>query len=785
MKAGLRRAIALSLGLCALTIPASAATTFTDVPSNYWGYSYITEAASKGLVSGTGNGQYQPEAALTQTQFVTMVCNMFYSTAVANQGTSSQWWLPYMNVSRGAGLLANTTIAQQYSANGWNASVDRTTITRYDMAQILANVATAQSWEAPDSLTLMYARLLIEDWDSIPSQYRNAVASSYARGFLTGDENRNFNGEASTTRAQAAVVLCALDESRTTITTPTYTNTNRLTNGLAATEVNVSDLLSGLRNTYPNYGSWNMDRSYTSRVLGTGTGSRAFVYMLSDQVFGAMRSTRLSDPKDLRVGDVVTLSGGQYGLVASTNDTSFTYVTCNSAGVITWGNTMNLRSLSSSNTVYTRYGSLPAGDNTLTDGSRATESNVSSLLRDLEKDYEQGDRWDEDYDSDELGNGDRHSKGFAFCISDEVFGDLESTRVRDVDDLRIGDLIGVSFDNEDDEDDDYRYGIILDIDGRSSGSTFYYASLDEDGDIDWDLSAKIRDIDEDYMYTRYPDEDKDQADDELTNGKSVKESNVDSLLGEVLEDFEKDFNKGKWDLNDEYNSNVFPDADGSEGFAYYISDEIFGDLDYKVIKNPEADELRIGDVIRIDGSQYAIVSDYVDRDGTYCEYVTIDEDGLDEGRSCRISKIDRAYTRYLDNSNTDDLDDLEDEVSDELDDLRDNDEKYADGEDWYEDEYNDSEALWRADGEDESFAFELSDELFGDRDYEILNGEDIDELRVGDIIYDEEDATGEVYGVVTYVGSKEVEYVGLNSSDEIDWSNSVRINKIGSFISRY
>lgn len=782
MKAGLRRAIALSLGLCALTIPASAATTFTDVPSNYWGYSYITEAASKGLVSGTGNGQYQPEAALTQTQFVTMVCNMFYSTAVANQGTSSQWWLPYMNVARGAGLLTNTTIAQQHSANGWNASVDRTTITRYDMAQILANVATAQSWEAPDSLTLMYARLLIEDWDSIPSQYRNAVASSYARGFLTGDENRNFNGEASTTRAQAAVVLCALDESRTTITTPTYTNTNRLTNGLAATEANVSDLLSGLRNTYPNYGSWNMDRSYTSRVLGTGTGSRAFTYMLSDQVFGAMRSTRLSDPKDLRVGDVVTLSGGQYGLVASTNDTSFTYVTCNSAGVITWGNTMNLRSLSSSNTVYTRYGSLPAGDDTLADGSRATESNVSSLLRDLEKDYEQGDRWDEDYDSDELGNGGRNSRGFAFCISDEVFGDLESTRVRDVDDLRIGDLIGVSFDNEDDEDDDYRYGIILDIDGRSSGSTFYYASLDEDGDIDWDLSAKIRDIDEDYMYTRYPDEDKDQADDELTNGKSVSESNVLNLLDDVLDDFDED----DWDMDDEYDSDVLGDnVTGTRAFAYYISDQIFGILDREIVDEPE--DLRVGDVICVDG-QWGIVED---EDQNGCTYVTIEEDD-DEVRvidgECDYDNdyndIEHMYTRYTTKNNSS-SNSLESRVADKLDDLRYNDKKYAEEEDWYEDRYDDSEALWRADGEDESFAFELSDELFGDRDYEILNGEDIDELRVGDIIYDEEDATGEVYGVVTYVGSKEVEYVGLNSSDEIDWSNSVRINKIGSFISRY
>ena len=777
MKAGLRRAIALSLGLCALTIPASAATTFTDVPSNYWGYSYITEAASKGLVSGTGNGQYQPEAALTQTQFVTMVCNMFYSTAVANQGTSSQWWLPYMNVARGAGLLTNTTIAQQYSANGWNASVDRTTITRYDMAQILANVATAQSWEAPDSLTLMYARLLIEDWDSIPSQYRNAVASSYARGFLTGDENRNFNGEASTTRAQAAVVLCALDESRTTITTPTYTNTNRLTNGLAATEANVSDLLSGLRNTYPNYGSWNMDRSYTSRVLGTGTGSRAFTYMLSDQVFGAMRSTRLSDPKDLRVGDVVTLSGGQYGLVASVSDSSFTYVTCNSSGTITWGNTMNLRSLSSSNTVYTRYGSLPAGDDTLTDGSRATEKNVSSLLRDLKKDYKQGKGWDENYDSDELGKGGRGSRGFAFCISDEVFGDLESTRVRDVDDLRIGDLIGVSFDNEDDEDDDYRYGIILDIDGRSSGSTFYYVSLDEDGDIDWDLKAEIRDIDEDYMYTRYPDGDKDQADDELTNGKSVSESNVLNLLDDVLDDFDED----DWEMDDEYDSDVLGDnVTGTRAFAYYISDEIFGDLDYDKIDAPEAEELRVGDIIRIGSNQYAIVRDYVDRGDTKCTYVSIDEDEGVYEDDCKISDIDSAYTRYLDKISTDDL---EDDIIADLEDLRDSN-KYDEGVEWDE-KYYDSDELGEASGYDESFAFELSDDLFGNRDYDVKDWSDIDKyLRVGDIIYDED---GDVYGVVTQVqlSRDRVRYVGLDSDNEIVWDRTVKPDDIDEFITRY
>ena len=56
------RSLALALGLCTLTVGASAASvTFRDVPSSYWGYSHITKAASNGLVSGLGDGRYGPE----------------------------------------------------------------------------------------------------------------------------------------------------------------------------------------------------------------------------------------------------------------------------------------------------------------------------------------------------------------------------------------------------------------------------------------------------------------------------------------------------------------------------------------------------------------------------------------------------------------------------------------------------------------------------------------------------------------------------------------------------
>ena len=177
MKAGFRRTIALALGLCALTIPASAASTFSDVPSSYWGYSYITEAASKGLVSGIGNGQYGPEQKLSNAQFVTMVCNMFYSDLVKAQGTSADWWRPYMNVAQAVGLLNGTTAGSQYAASGsFTAANANGQISRYDMAQIMYNVSTLQRWETPDSMSLVLSQLLIQDFSTIPTSYQMAVA---------------------------------------------------------------------------------------------------------------------------------------------------------------------------------------------------------------------------------------------------------------------------------------------------------------------------------------------------------------------------------------------------------------------------------------------------------------------------------------------------------------------------------------------------------------------------------------------------------------------------------
>ena len=426
-----------------------------------------------------------------------MICGMFYEDEVSAQGSSSDWWRPYLNAAYSAGILKGTQASQQRaSAGDWSASVAEAQISRYDMAQIMYHVAVDQGFEDPSAASLAYASARIQDFSSIPSNYQYAVLYSYAKGFLSGGQNGRFNGGNSTTRAEAAVVLCSLFEEQESLLSPTYNNSNRLTDNSAVTEENVSDLLRELEAEYPSFDQWNTDRVYTSTVLGRGSGEAGFAYMLSDRVFGAIFSYELDDPEDLRVGDLIYDDYEEkYGLILSvdTRNETVDYATVDDDNEIDWDGWCDFDDLSDMTTRYPDEDEdNDQGDEELTNGKPTTERNVSNLLDDLMEDYEQGDSWDEDdkYTSDVLGSG-YGDEAFAYFISDEIFGDLEDSSVREPEDLKAGDVVY--------DDNMERYGVVLQVD--TSDDTVQYATV-EDEEINWSYWCDFDDLSD--MTTRYP-----------------------------------------------------------------------------------------------------------------------------------------------------------------------------------------------------------------------------------------------------------------------------------------
>lgn len=75
--------MSLVLALCiiisaVLPLSASAAISFSDVPSDHTYYDAITNLAAEGIINGMGDGKYEPNQAVTRAQFTKIICYATY-----------------------------------------------------------------------------------------------------------------------------------------------------------------------------------------------------------------------------------------------------------------------------------------------------------------------------------------------------------------------------------------------------------------------------------------------------------------------------------------------------------------------------------------------------------------------------------------------------------------------------------------------------------------------------------------------------------------------------------
>ena len=218
-------ACALSLALSvSMILPAGAAgAAFTDVPQDHWANPYVEAMTQKGVVTGVGNGRFNPDGNLSTAEFAVMLTQAFCPKEVADPEEGAAWWEPYLNAAWEAGYLTDTTAGFSYADGSWDADVVTAPMTRYDMAQAMNNTAVAEKMTLPTDEQREAAQAAIGDFDSIPEDYESAVVAMYALGYLSGvNANGDFGGESTMTRAQSCVVMSKLlgTEVETTPETP-------------------------------------------------------------------------------------------------------------------------------------------------------------------------------------------------------------------------------------------------------------------------------------------------------------------------------------------------------------------------------------------------------------------------------------------------------------------------------------------------------------------------------------------------------------------------------------
>ena len=175
---------------------------FTDVPADRWSYPYIKQLYDAGVVSGTSATTFEPTANVTRAQFVTMIAGLAgadvsgYASGPFDDVQAGSWYAPYVNWAAASGIVSGT------SATTFEPAAE---ISRQDMAVMLYNYAQQAGVQLDQTTVTPFT-----DEGSIAAYALPAVQALHSAGVISGMPDGSFQPQATTTREQACVVLCAL-----------------------------------------------------------------------------------------------------------------------------------------------------------------------------------------------------------------------------------------------------------------------------------------------------------------------------------------------------------------------------------------------------------------------------------------------------------------------------------------------------------------------------------------------------------------------------------------------
>ena len=175
---------------------------FTDVSADRWSYPYIKQLYDAGVVSGTSATTFEPTANVTRAQFVTMIAGLAgadvsgYASGPFDDVQAGSWYAPYVNWAAASGIVSGT------SATTFDPAAE---ISRQDMAVMLYNYAQQAGVQLKQTTATPFT-----DESSIAAYALPAVQALHSAGVISGMPDGSFQPQATTTREQACVVLCAL-----------------------------------------------------------------------------------------------------------------------------------------------------------------------------------------------------------------------------------------------------------------------------------------------------------------------------------------------------------------------------------------------------------------------------------------------------------------------------------------------------------------------------------------------------------------------------------------------
>lgn len=167
---------------------------FKDVSVNAWYSKDLAVVTSLGLIKGTGKTTISPQKTVTGQEMMTMLVRSMGKEAAAASGGS--WFEPYKKEM--VALKLN---------EGLNINLEKG-LTRAEVAAIMYQYVKVNEGSAVNLDKSVLSG--VKDVNSIPTEYKEAVAYMYQKGLLKGYENGNFAPNNKVSRVEVASILARL-----------------------------------------------------------------------------------------------------------------------------------------------------------------------------------------------------------------------------------------------------------------------------------------------------------------------------------------------------------------------------------------------------------------------------------------------------------------------------------------------------------------------------------------------------------------------------------------------
>ncbi|ATW27275.1 S-layer homology domain-containing protein [Candidatus Formimonas warabiya] len=178
---------------------------YNDIPVSYeWAVSYIEKLSEMGILSGRGDGGFDPAGKVTRAEFMKIIVLALEieagdSAALFSDVDSTAWYAEFMNTAASAGII---------SGYEDGSAKPNHNITREEIAVMLVRaVGEDKMAELAGKEAVGFA-----DAGSFSDWAASSIELLARAGIINGDAAQNFNPQKPATRAETAKMVCALLE---------------------------------------------------------------------------------------------------------------------------------------------------------------------------------------------------------------------------------------------------------------------------------------------------------------------------------------------------------------------------------------------------------------------------------------------------------------------------------------------------------------------------------------------------------------------------------------------